>query len=87
MIVGAFPTVEVVLSYEVGVAKPDPQIFHIALDLCGVTPGEALMVGDSVENDGAANGLGCAFALVDPIPIDHRPTGLVDALQDNGITV
>ena len=34
---GAEPD-HVVLSYEVGVAKPDPQIFHIALDLCGVTP-------------------------------------------------
>lgn len=83
---GAEPD-HVVLSYEVGFAKPDPQIFRMTLDRCGVTPAEALMVGDSAENDGAANSLGCAFALVDPIPIDHRPTGLVDALQDNGITV
>jgi len=83
---GAQPD-HVVLSYEVGFAKPDPQIFQIALDRCGVAADEALMVGDSAENDGAAHALGCAFALVDPIPIDHRPTGLVDALQDAGITV
>lgn len=83
---GAEPD-HVVLSYEVGFAKPDPQIFHIALDRCRATPAEALMVGDSAENDGAATNLGCTFALVDPIPIAHRPTGLVDALRDAGITV
>ena len=75
-----------VLSFEVGAVKPDPRIFDVALDRLGVAPDEAIMVGDSEENDGAARALGCAFALVDPIPVDERPTGLVDALSDRGIS-
>lgn len=78
---------EVVLSFEVGAAKPDPAIFDAALRRLGVAAGDALMVGDSEENDGAARGLGCAFALVDPLPIARRPTGLVDALRGAGVEV
>lgn len=76
---------EYVLSYEIGAAKPDPRIFEEALARLGVEPAETLMVGDSVENDGAAAGLGCAFALVDPLPVAERPTGLRDALHDAGV--
>ena len=47
---------------------------------------EAIMVGDSEENDGAARALGCDFVLVDPLPVDERPTGLVDALSGRGIS-
>ncbi len=39
----------VVISQEVGVAKPDPRIFEIALD--GLNPREALMIGDGVRSD------------------------------------
>lgn len=76
---------EYVLSFEVGVAKPDPRIFTEALARLTVPAAEALMVGDSEENDGAARQLGCDFALVDPLPINARPTGLVDALRDRGL--
>jgi len=76
---------EYVLSFEVGVVKPDPRIFEIALDLLGVEPGHTLMVGDSVENDGAARELGCAFAYVDPLPTADRPHGLIDALRAAGV--
>ena len=69
-----------VLSYEVGAVKPDPRIFHVALDRLGVAAEDAVMVGDSEENDGAARAVGCEFILVDPLPTDQRPTGLVDAL-------
>lgn len=72
---------EVVLSYEVGAVKPDPRIFHVALDRLGVAPHEAVMVGDSEENDGAARAIGCGFRLVDPLPTDQRPRGLVEALE------
>ncbi|MCS7050197.1 MAG: HAD family hydrolase, partial [Thermomicrobium sp.] len=41
----------VVVSEEVGVAKPDPAIFHHALGLAGVRPSEALYVGDHPVND------------------------------------
>lgn len=76
---------EVVLSYEVGAAKPDPAIFQAALSRLDVAARDALMVGDSPENDGAAAQLGCSFALVDPLPIAQRPTGLVDALRSAGV--
>ncbi len=73
------------LSYEVGAAKPDPRIFEEALSVLGVAPQHALMVGDSEENDGAARMLGCAFALVDPLPIARRPAGLIAALRGRGL--
>ena len=38
-----------VISQEVGASKPDPKIFEIALD--GVSPSEALMIGDSPASD------------------------------------
>lgn len=78
---------EYVLSFEVGAAKPDPRIFREALARLGVPAEEALMVGDSAENDGAARQLGCDFALVDPLPIADRPTGLIAALRDRGLAL
>ena len=46
-----------VVSEEVGVTKPAPEIFHIALNRLNVTAEEAVMVGDSWESDivGAVN--------------------------------
>ena len=78
---------EYVLSYEVGAAKPDPRIFSAALLRLGVEAAGTLMIGDSVENDGAAQELGCEFALVDPLPVAQRTTGLIDALGEHGIGV
>ena len=78
---------EFVLSFEVGAAKPDPRIFASALDRLGVSAEESLMVGDSEENDGAARELGCDFALVDPLPVGERPTGLMDALRERGLSL
>lgn len=49
----------VVLSYEVGLVKPDPAIFMHALKLLDITGGQTLMVGDSPRDDvgGAALGI------------------------------
>ena len=41
----------VVTSAEVGAAKPDRAIFEHALELAGARPGEAVHVGDSLDND------------------------------------
>jgi putative hydrolase of the HAD superfamily len=41
----------VVISAEVGVAKPDPAIFRTALERLGASAGDAVHVGDSVEHD------------------------------------
>jgi putative hydrolase of the HAD superfamily len=40
-----------VISAEVGAAKPDPAIFERALEVAGAGPGEALHVGDTVDVD------------------------------------
>jgi putative hydrolase of the HAD superfamily len=40
-----------VASQEVGIAKPDPRIFSIALDHAGCNRDQAVMLGDSWEND------------------------------------
>jgi putative hydrolase of the HAD superfamily len=41
----------VVISAELGAAKPDPAIFRAALERLGASAGEAVHVGDSVEHD------------------------------------
>jgi putative hydrolase of the HAD superfamily len=55
----------VVISAELGAAKPDPAIFRAALERLGVTPAEAMHVGDSVEHDVAgARAAGLEAVLV-----------------------
>jgi HAD superfamily hydrolase (TIGR01509 family) len=57
-----FPVI--VVSEEVGVWKPDPRIFEIALERSGVAPSRAIYVGDSAHHDipGArAAGLGAVW--------------------------
>lgn len=73
---------EMVLSYEVGAIKPDPEIFRFALDRLGVDPADALMIGDSAEADGGAAALGCAFVLVEALPTRDRPDALLRAVAD-----
>jgi putative hydrolase of the HAD superfamily len=56
----------VVVSAEVGVAKPDPRIFEIALEQLGRRVGEAVAVGDSPETDVAgAQAAGIRAILLD----------------------
>lgn len=78
---------EFVLSFEVGAVKPNSEIFQTALTALGVPAQDALMVGDSEEADGGARALGCRFALVDPLPTDQRPDGLIRALTSAGIAL
>jgi putative hydrolase of the HAD superfamily len=55
-------------SHLVGVEKPDPRIFWLALDACGVRPDEALFVGDIYEIDVAgARAAGLDAVLIDPL--------------------
>ena len=42
---------DLVASEDVGISKPDPGIFHIALERAGVGADAAVMVGDSWAND------------------------------------
>jgi epoxide hydrolase-like predicted phosphatase len=48
----------VVYSAQVGVAKPDPSMFHLSLDELDVTPSEALFIDDYSRNIDAALALG-----------------------------
>ncbi|MDH7489731.1 MAG: HAD family phosphatase [Anaerolineae bacterium] len=49
---------EMIISAEEGVAKPDPAIYHIALQRLGVRPAEAVFVDDMAANVEAARALG-----------------------------
>jgi putative hydrolase of the HAD superfamily len=58
----------VVDSQLVGFEKPDPRIFHLALQRMGVRPDQALYVGDIYEVDVVgARGAGMSVVLVDPL--------------------
>lgn len=58
----------VIDSHLVGVEKPDPRIFHLALAACGAVPAETVFVGDIYEIDvrGARNA-GITPLLLDPL--------------------
>lgn len=57
----------VIDSAEVGVEKPDPRIFQIALDRLGVSASDALYVGDLYEVDVVgARAAGLDVVLLDP---------------------
>jgi len=49
---------EMIISAEVGIAKPDPRIFQITIDRLGVLPGEAIFVDDFIENIESARTFG-----------------------------
>ena len=45
---------ELIISAEVKLVKPDPTIFHLAVDRLGVQPGETVFIDDIAENVEAA---------------------------------
>jgi putative hydrolase of the HAD superfamily len=77
----------VIDSSLVGVEKPDPAIFHAALDALGISPAEALYVGDLYEVDvvGARAAGIEAVLLTSAGPGDAqrcRTAGSIDELVD-----
>lgn len=76
----------IVISGEVGVAKPDPRIFRHALELVKVLPSEALYVGDSPTYDIAgAKGVGMWMAWVNRngLPLENlKPDYVVRDLRE-----
>lgn len=56
----------VILSYEVGYVKPDPQIFQLTADSLGVVPAECLMIGDSAHDDTGGAALGMQTLIARP---------------------
>jgi len=79
---GLAPLVDVlVASGDVGVSKPDPAIFHIALTRAGVAASEAVMVGDSWASDIAgAAGAGIRAVWFNPerAPKPAEPGGVME---------
>lgn len=77
-------------SDEVGVPKPDPRIFHAALDALGVSPEETMHVGDLRRTDvagarGVAMGsvrLHATHDDVSDLPEADRVAGSHEALQE-----
>lgn len=65
----------VVTSAVAGAAKPDPAVFAPALTIAGVSPGEAVHVGDSLEKDVA----GARAAGIRPVLVRREPGAPVDA--------
>ena len=68
---GVFETV--VSSAEAGASKPDPRIFQVALERLGVTPGQALHVGDQTADREGARAAGLRF---EPPPVVTLPERL-----------
>jgi len=75
-----------VVSGNAGIEKPDPRIFHLALEGAGVPPSQAVHIGDNPNDDIAgAAGVGIRGILLDRndrfAPVLPRP------LEDDGVVV
>lgn len=56
---------EIVLSNELGIAKPDKKIFHYTLDKLGIPPGNSIHFGDNpVADIMGANSIGISSVLI-----------------------
>ncbi|GAA4623695.1 HAD family hydrolase [Cellulomonas oligotrophica] len=68
------------LSFETGVAKPDPAAFEHALHLLGLPASRVLMVGDRGAWDGAAVDVGMTALILPPLrsPDDRRLHRVLD---------
>jgi putative hydrolase of the HAD superfamily len=62
-----------ILSYEVGLQKPDERIFHLALDRAKVEAEATLFIDDQLQNVEAARALGIdAFQFIDRDQFAHE---------------
>lgn len=78
----------VIISSEVGIRKPRPEIFLAACEKIGAAPAACLFIGDNFENDViGAKQLGMDVAWVNPIGLpppaeDPRPDYILTELTD-----
>ena len=74
---------QVFVSSAVGYAKPQPQIFNLALTRFVLTPAQALHIGDSETNDlQGANNAGVRALLIDrDLAADAAPQDRVSSLR------
>ncbi len=74
----------VVDSGKLGIEKPDPRIWHVALDAYPTPPGQVLHLGDTFTTDIAgARDLGFRAALLDPF--SHYETRHLDTPRVAGV--
>jgi len=70
-----------VLSFEVGLMKPDLAFFDACLRDIGLAAVETLMVGDRAAYDGAAVAVGCPVLLLPPLSrVEDRRLSLVTGI-------
>ncbi|MBU0490676.1 MAG: HAD family phosphatase [Chloroflexi bacterium] len=75
---------ELFISAEMGLAKPDPAIFRLALERLGVAPHEALFVDDRLDNIEAAQALGLdAIRFISPEALLAELRARLDWLNDD----
>jgi len=75
---GFSPFLDIILtSQETGLYKPSPEIFHLACNKTGVTPEQAIYIGDQYQIDVVgASSAGMAGVLVDRYSLDdEQPEG------------
>jgi HAD superfamily hydrolase (TIGR01509 family) len=73
------PEDRIILSHRFKVAKPDPELFHRALEVIGSKPGEAVFVDDLLENVIAARSIGLLSYQFRDAP------GLMHELKSDGL--
>ncbi|MCZ7554787.1 MAG: YjjG family noncanonical pyrimidine nucleotidase [Bacteroidia bacterium] len=77
----------ILISEELGIAKPDPAIFAPAMDALGLDVSRVLFIGDSVSSDmPAAANAGMDFCWINPDRLDHpesfSPRYIIGSLAD-----
>ncbi len=78
---------KILISEEVGTAKPDPAIFSEAFEDYGLVPREVLLIGDSSSSDmGAAHNAGMDFCWLNPAggeaPDGYNPRYVISRLDE-----
>jgi putative hydrolase of the HAD superfamily len=78
------PITSFTLSCEVGVVKPDLEIFSVACESLGLSPEDVLMVGDDPRADSGAVVAGIRTLLLPPLPA-HADNGIAAVIDLVGI--
>lgn len=74
---------EIIISSEIGLAKPDPKIYHYALEKLNVKPGESVFVDDTVKHIDAAKNIGINSILYQDFPQFKKKLEVILASSDN----
>jgi putative hydrolase of the HAD superfamily len=73
----------VVDSHQLGIEKPDPRIFRVALDALSVRPDEAIYIGDLYEVDVmGAQSAGIEAVLLTAKPVSARPCRTASSIAE-----